>query len=260
MGTNHQFTLQCVSPFTLKAIQAKAYNKGSLCIEETGWRTWLSEKPSPRTNPIQTSEQLPLLELECHVPAGWKIQVCFGTDTFKSALPQQKLTAALTRKIQPECLRKPTATKKVNTLKPLPKNTTRYGYLPKVCLAGSFNSSNRDSPNSYRWVPRNQGIIICVFWKQHQYRESISQFVRVILTCRDVALQGIPLQIEKQHFTHSVMLSSSHGTFPEIFRSDSQTQAAKSFPFFWNRFNANSKMVSKVTKAVSAKAWGSFLI
>ena len=179
------------------------------------------------------------------------IQICPVTTQFNSSFNKKDTTGMP---------RKPTATKKVNTLKPLPQDTTRYGYLPKVCLAGSFNSSNRDSPNSYRWVPRNQGIVICVFWKQHQYRESISQFVRVILTCRDVALQGIPLQIEKQHFTHSVMLSSSHGTFPEIFRSDSQTQAAKSFPFFWNRFNANSKMVSKVTKAVSAKAWGSFLI
>ena len=45
-----------------------------------------------------------------------------------------------------------------------------YGYL-HICFAGSLNSSSRDSFNNYRWVLRNQGIIICVFWKQHKYRK-----------------------------------------------------------------------------------------
>lgn len=57
-------------------------------------------------------------------------------------------------------------------------------YLHYISFAGSFNSSNGDSPHNHRWVLGNQSSIIGVFWKQHQYRKNISQFVRMYLICK----------------------------------------------------------------------------
>ena len=55
MGTNSQFTLQCVSVCTIKALKANTYDEESLHVEETGSTAWVSEKSTPRTNPTDSS-------------------------------------------------------------------------------------------------------------------------------------------------------------------------------------------------------------
>lgn len=107
----------------------------------------------------------------------------FGTGTLKSTPWQQKLRAAVTRERQSECLSKVISVKKVNTLKPLTKNTMLYGYLQNGCFAGSFNSSSRDSSDNYRWILRNQRVVVCVFWKQHKCRKKHQSICKNVCYC-----------------------------------------------------------------------------
>lgn len=182
-GTNAKLTLQCEPVFVKKA---DMYNKESPHVEEKG-SALESQKNKPQT-------KLNRIISKVTTVAVW-------TPKSKSPLGQTHWNLPHDNKHQQQLYQAsytPSASAgavstKVGTV--TPQRTQSLQNLHHVCFAGCFDSSNGDSPHNHRWVLGNQSTVISVFWKQHQYRKNISQFVRMYLIRNYRALLRIPLQI-----------------------------------------------------------------